>query len=313
MNNAPPRPLHRSFLPENKEPSSWRNAALWALLSTLFHFLILWFGIPVLKKAFESPPSRLTVTSVTPEELTQLKEKLRRESEGKFLLAPKEESAKTLLTPPKEARFSSDRNRSVEQETRARSATSSVPRSGGGATDSVESAPPKPVIPLSKLGLSKRSPQPPRSPVKSSRKAGEPGSSQPLVLENQVPEGSETLLNTRESKYYSFYARIQEAIAPIWESSARQVPQRLKLQPGDYRTEVLFELNPAGKLTRISVLSSSNVQDFDLAATRSIERVAEFPNPPKDLLESDDRIRITLGFVFRLSNSGNVRWLPPQR
>jgi len=292
----------------------------WVLLAILLHLLISVILPHIWHWVAPAPPQRVTVETISPEKLEDLRKKLQSDPKRQLLIAPDASRPKDPSTPPPDnAKFDSDRNRRVDRETRAREAQSSIPRPAG----TPQNSPPKPQtsptqknIPLSKLGLSRPILSPKKLPPErnwSESTSGPGGNPNPLILDEAIAEGSETLLNTRESKYYSFYARLYEAIAPIWESSAREVPRKMRLREGDYRTQVLFELYSDGKLARIYILSSSGVDPFDQAATRAIQRVAEFPNPPRDLLEQDGKIRITLGFVFRLSNQGGVSWQPIRR
>jgi protein TonB len=121
---------------------------------------------------------------------------------------------------------------------------------------------------------------------------------------NNVDQGIETLLNTREFKYYTYYNRIRKQLSHYWEPKVREKMTNL-FQQGrsiasarDRITKLLIVLNPAGTLVNVQVLSDSGVRDLDDAAIEAFRAAAPFPNPPKGIIETDGTVKIRWDFVL---------------
>src|SRR5690606_9180654 len=121
-------------------------------------------------------------------------------------------------TAPEEARHASDKNRRVEREQRARR-TDVVPSGGRPKPRSPERAgegkETKPLPKLSHLGVPYA---PAAEPERSTRAddADRPFRDEALVDEDQLPVGGENLLNTQESVFFGYFARMKEALGPQW-------------------------------------------------------------------------------------------------
>lgn len=120
-----------------------------------------------------------------------------------------------------------------------------------------------------------------------------------------VDHGLQTLLNTREFKYYSYYDRIRKQLAQHWESKVREKLThyyKTNRAPAsvsqDRTTKVVVILNSAGNLVRVQVVGVSGVEDLDEAATDAFRAAAPFPNPPKGILEMDGTVKIRWDFVL---------------
>jgi protein TonB len=119
-----------------------------------------------------------------------------------------------------------------------------------------------------------------------------------------VDVGNETMLNTREFKYFTYYSRIRKQLAQYWEPKVRQkVGQMFKqgrkiASTQDHITKLLITLNNQGQLVRVQVLDASGVQDLDDAATEAFRAAAPFPNPPQGIVEDDGTVKIRWDFVL---------------
>lgn len=120
-----------------------------------------------------------------------------------------------------------------------------------------------------------------------------------------VDQGLETLLNTREFKYYSYYNRIRRQLAQHWEGKVREKLTKMyreKRAPAnlneDRITKVIVVLNAAGTLVKVQVLSDSGIRDLDDAAVEAFRAAAPFPNPPKGIVEPDGTVKIRWDFVL---------------
>lgn len=120
-----------------------------------------------------------------------------------------------------------------------------------------------------------------------------------------IDVGLETVLNTREFKYYSYYNRIRKQLAQHWEGRVRDKLSRLFKEgraPAatnrDRITKLMIVLNDKGTLVRVQVLSDSGVRDLDDAAIEAFRAAAPFPNPPKGIVEGDGTVKIRWDFVL---------------
>lgn len=119
-----------------------------------------------------------------------------------------------------------------------------------------------------------------------------------------VDQGIETLLNTREFKYYTYYNRIRKQLSQYWEPKVKEKVNTM-FQQGrkiasaqDRTTKLLIVLDSTGTLVNVQVLSDSGVRDLDDAAIESFRAAAPFPNPPKGIIETDGTVKIRWDFVL---------------
>lgn len=118
----------------------------------------------------------------------------------------------------------------------------------------------------------------------------------------ELEEGEETLVSSREFIYFSFYMRIKERLEQVWQPSVRaKINQLLKqgkhVLYTDRKTKLLIFLNDQGSLTKVQVLHNSGVEDLDQEAVNAFKAAEPFPNPPKGMLEKDGTIRIRWDFI----------------
>lgn len=120
-----------------------------------------------------------------------------------------------------------------------------------------------------------------------------------------IDVGLETVLNTREFKYYSYYNRIRKQLSQHWEGRVREKLSKLFREgraPAatnkDRITKLMIVLNDEGTLVRVQVLSDSGVRDLDDAAIEAFRAAAPFPNPPEGIVEGDGTVKIRWDFVL---------------
>ncbi len=120
--------------------------------------------------------------------------------------------------------------------------------------------------------------------------------------------GMETLINTREFKYYAYCKRIKDKIQVLWEPKIKA--KVLRNLSGDRAiasvqektTKTIIILDSAGTLERVQVISASGLQDLDESAVEAFRAAAPFPNPPKGIIDPDGKIRIRWDFVVSEAN-----------
>jgi len=237
---------------------------------------------------------------------------------------PVVESAKAPRSKPdvvqREARFRGERTQRVERETVAPDFGSVT----GGRTGKSGTATPagkNDKSLLSKLGFSKGLSRFVK-PAPLQIQEGEGGDDK-LVrhgnldsLPKDIAVGSETLLNTDEYVYASFYNRMKAEVAPRWEPLIQELvadPKR-QVAAGFYQTQTVFTLDWEGNVMNVDIAEPSGYVPFDEAARASIRAALRFKNPPAALLEKDGFYRIKLGFNVNLANRGvQMNYVPDPR
>ena len=116
--------------------------------------------------------------------------------------------------------------------------------------------------------------------------------------------GVETILNTKEFKYYTYFNRIRRQLSHYWEPKVRDKLTKMFRQGRtiasnqDRITKLLIILNPVGILVNVQVLSDSGVKDLDEAAIEAFKSAAPFPNPPQGIVEDDGTVKIRWDFIL---------------
>ena len=89
---------------------------------------------------------------------------------------------------------------------------------------------------------------------------------------------------------------MKREIEGFWHPD-RVIPQNQAMH-GTYITTINVILDDKGDLIQANVIKSSGLNNLDLEAKRAIETASPFPNPPKELLNEDQKIRVNWSFIF---------------
>ena len=122
------------------------------------------------------------------------------------------------------------------------------------------------------------------------------------TIDDDVPEGAETLLSSRRWKYASFFNRIRDAVSERWrpsEAHAARDPSGTKYGTIPRVTRLYIKLNRDGSVHGISVESPSGLPFLDEEAIRAVRAAQPFGNPPPQLVDPKTGL-IEFGFGFRL-------------
>ena len=305
---------------DDSDRRRWRKWVVVIILALLCHLLM---SLYHMNWEAASPPMPVDINPVDPAKLDAIRKQWR----DKSILIDK--GAKAAAEAPKDARYFSDKNIRVEKEQRARD-TNVLPRPGApgpmGESKPQEKAQPKPqlqnpVMPLPNLGnlgvpmhLDRK---PPPQEVREKQNGeqqfhGNDGGDQ-AVLDRALPPGSENMLNAEESVFYSFYARMYESIAPVWQSRIREVAGSQRVAAGEYTTQVDVVLDHNGNLLGVRRMHSSGVDAFDRAVDAALSKTGHFPNPPKALLNESGEIHTGWTFTVSLQQGTGYSFEPPER
>ena len=314
----------------------------WFIAAALWH-LLLWIIHPDWHPTLLPP--RVEIQQVDPSKLAAIKKQWqaqqRTQDKDTALLLNKDKSAPTESEKPKDARYMSDRNKIVEHEQRARD-MDVIPKPGRPGPEAPDKTEPKPrTVPkpptvraqphalpkLGNLGVPMRLNEAARTPRDAEtqenkaqkhfedvarHQAGQSGGDQAIVDKN-LPLGSENMLSTEESIYYSFYSRLYEAIAPIWQSEIRQVPWHRNVTSGNYVTTADVILDADGNLVGIDLTHNSGIPDFDQAVNTAWHKIGRFPNPPKALLDPHGQVHTGWTFTVDVGENSGFQYMPPER
>jgi len=292
-----------------------RPVILFLLLTILWHVVL--FSLPWERwfsyfKSYELAKN-IQIQPLSTEQLQSIKNRWKTK---KLLLAKPDDSA-SLSEPPKDARFISDKNKSVEKEQIAKQ-TQVIPKPGSESMaptikkQETQKSTAQPLPQLSQLGVPLFKNEPKQKVEQESIQPEEEGGDQAL-LEKDLPQGSENLLSSEQSVFYSFYSRLYQAVGPVWQSRIRQVPYSRRIPSGEYVTQVEVLLDRGGRLVDIRYIKSSGITDFDQAVDSAWKRIGKFPNPPSGLIESDGLVHTGWTFTVNVGSNFNVDYLPPER
>lgn len=121
-----------------------------------------------------------------------------------------------------------------------------------------------------------------------------------------VDLGLETMLSTKEFKYYTYFNRIRRQLSQYWEPKVRDKLNKMFRQGRtiasneDKITKLVIFLNPAGQLVKVQVMSESGIKDLDEAAIDAFRAAAPFPNPPQGIVDPDGFVKIRWDFVLEV-------------
>jgi len=301
-------------LPNLEESDDKKRPLVWliiALLTLLAHFAF--FKIVPLISTPGAPP-RVEISQIDPQKLESIRKAWEKEK-AQTLLLNKNPSLPKDAEKPKDARYASDRNRVVEKEQLARDTDTLQSKSTRKATRKESKAASQKLKSLSKFGIPLHLDSKPRPETladgtpesKDSRGADQ------AILDKKLPQGSENLLNTEESIFYSFYARVADVVIPSWRSLIRNAPLQKLPQPGDYTTEVDVVLDSQGNLVGVTHLADSGIREFDEIATTVFKKTPKFPNPPQALVKPDGFVHMGWTLTVQMGSGSGLNYLPPER
>jgi TonB family protein len=301
------------------------------VISALLHFLLL-ASFYTYQKYFKNQSPVVAKQELTPEiqflDISAL-------DNGKLVEQSEDEKANKK---PKDAKFVSKVDKTVEKETRA-------PRHGEfqnkqtQAATSQQFAPPPPPQAASETAKTEKADsssepmktfengdmpvvqnekQEPQKKVSKAKTVADlrPNTMQEMSANSMLSQtsdhlkdvaiGAETHLNTREFLYYSYFNRIKKKLRQHWEPMVHAKVRSMVKKGREIAsvettlsTRVIITLDETGLLRRVQVSTTSGLEDLDDAAVEALQEAAQFPNPPKDLVREGF---VTLNWDFILES-----------
>ena len=140
---------------------------------------------------------------------------------------------------------------------------------------------------------------------KKSLENSDKGSRSDDMTDKSLAEGNETLLNSNEFKYYSYYERIREQLASHWYGDIRSRMERLEREGHRVKfnktTATVVTLDRKGNLVKVQLVNSSGLVDLDDSSLQAFKSANPFPHPPADLISSDGLVVIRWNFILELN------------
>lgn len=124
-------------------------------------------------------------------------------------------------------------------------------------------------------------------------------------LDDRVADGAQTMLNTKEFAYFSYYQRVRRQLEQFWEPKLRSNLKKMfsrgrsVANNKDHSTRLLVVMDNEGSIRRIQVENTSGYFDLDDAAIQAFNKAGPFPNPPRGLVEKDGTVKIEWEFVLK--------------
>ncbi len=115
------------------------------------------------------------------------------------------------------------------------------------------------------------------------------------TLPDDIKVGEWTSLNTERYLFYTFYARIEERVRFHWERAIRDAAQYIppkKLTERSWVTNIEIILDDKGHFERAILHGKSGIDGFDQAATNAFRIGSPFLNPPKELVQDDNKLHL---------------------
>ncbi len=221
---------------------------------------------------------------------------------------------------PKKAKYLGERDQSVEQETKSANVDSF--RKGG--QPGTAGSPGSTNLALKKLAPANREILPPTQAEidgfreiqkqKVARReanqaapqgTGNAGSASNDYLKD-VKDGNQTILNTKEFVYFSYYRRIRERLEVAWNTKLRATlgsqvygGERRLANDRNYVTGLTVILDRHGRITAVKVRQRSGARDLDTAAIDAFNDAGPFPDPPAGLVDQNGQIQIPWDFILQ--------------
>ncbi len=281
--------------------SRWK---IFIILSLLGHILVL---LLLLKVKNQTPKEEQVVyidLNTNPQVLEQLK------NEAKQIV---ETDKKGEAKPSPDAKFLSERDQTVEKQTKART----VDRFRSSETKGAQEKGHAGTKGLSLKDLAANNDFNPLTPKEAegrkvaqqkqqeSGSQGGAGSATNDYLKD-IDEGDTTALSTREFKYFGYHQRIRERLEIAWNSQLRQVWTNYVLggrhpsMQKDYVTKLFVVMDRHGSIIAVKVMEESGARDLDRAAVQAFNKIGPFPDPPSGIVGADGTFRIPWSFVVSL-------------
>ena len=297
-----------------RKKMSWRRFAAAIAIVIALHLIFIFFVAPYLELG-SAPPSRTEVTQISPQQLAQLKQKILKNEQLNPLLPQELHEEFKTKEAPKDAKMMGKFNQTVPKE-KVAGAQHDQPMDGGGGKPKQEQ---QKKLNLSQLGLGTKLPKPIPQDNTPTGPQGPKAPYRPMGREDKnLEHGDQNLLNAAESKYYSFFLRLEEPIIRNWffllsthDGEIRSQMAAHGTRPGtDFPITIEFVLDRQGNFHSIDVIESSSIPALDQATRDSVRKLGSLPNPPPDLFDGGQYYTRRLRFMVHVTEAPTINSRP---
>lgn len=298
------------------------------LLSVSSHLLLLYSQLPTLGGFgnHQPPPESAPIeVSELPPEYYELQKKMAEQNRVK----PKPSETQIAETeradnnkPDPNAKFLSDRNQTVQNETKAAQVDKFREKLGTGLKqDETEGTAKTPAVESEAEFATGEKPgtgtEKKDWKTLSLQDLGISGNGLPAGATDDhldhVAAGERTLLSTREFRYFSYYHRIKELLRQHWKPSVEEKLTHLwgkgkTVNSDEFTTRVLVLLNEKGSVQKVSRVTSCGINELDEAAVEAFQKAAPFPNPPAGIVDPDGFVRIRWDFILQMESAPKIQF-----
>ncbi len=295
-----------------RKKMSWRRFAAAIAIVIALHLIFIFFVAPYLELG-SAAPTRTEVTQISPQQLAQLKQKILKNEQLNPLLPQEMKEQYKSKEAPKDAQLMSKFNQTVPKEKHAALQTE-APQDGGGGKPKRE---PQKKLNLSQLGLGTKLPKPVPQDASPAGPEGPKAPYRPRGMDKNSTE-NENMLNAAESKYYSFFLRLEEPIIRNWFFLLRSHDGEIRAQMAghgvragsDLPITIEFVLDRQGNFHSIDVIESSSIPALDQATRDSVRKLGSLPNPPPDLFDGGQYYTRRLRFMVHVTEAPTINSRP---
>lgn len=285
----------------------WKRLTFAVALAFLLHFIFLFVLSPYLKWNATQTLEKTKIVQISPQELARIKQRMKAMQNRPALLEHELRPEYQSKEAPKDASMVGKFNQSVSKEKRAR-IHNEAPMPGAVPTPSAP-LPKKSQLSLSQLGLKQKMSWASQSHAQRTN----PQIARPRGL-SKTSNDQETLLNAVESRFYSFFARLEEPILRNWyfimRTHSRQLrtelAQKQVAEGAEFAVTIQLTIDQKGAFQAVDILEPSGLNTFDQLTKQSIEKVGSLPNPPIALFEGQPTYSRAFRFLLYINDAAGL-------
>lgn len=116
--------------------------------------------------------------------------------------------------------------------------------------------------------------------------------------------GDRMSLNTKEVVYAAYINRIKRVVSFYWNQNLDNLPRTIRLSRSHYDTVVYVVLDDQGGLESVEVTDTCGEDLLDDAVVQAFRAAGPFPNPPEALISKDGRVHLDdMGFTVQVGSA----------
>ena len=119
-----------------------------------------------------------------------------------------------------------------------------------------------------------------------------------------INRSDRTALNTFETLYASWWNRVKQYVSFYAGQTLANAQPKTAITKLEYSVTLSGLINPDGSIAALDVVVTSGIPEFDEAVKEAFELAAPFPDPPEGLVEADGFVHMRkFGFVITMGTA----------